>query len=259
MLLTTYMKFGNMFPNLIPEVTKIFESFEQSEDPELQQRAVEYKMMANFKDQDLINNVWGTMPEFPEREGGFHEKIKNADARHAVSVVKQNDSEHAPRRDEDDDSSSGSESEDEEEEVQAKREPPKKVDDLLDFGAMMQPAAPVSNPPAQQEGSTPFGDIFSQPAKAPAAVKPVSLRDVMTKGRGVIFSNGEVTFEMLVQKQLEEGVIKVIVKEIQGASGTVAVTGISRSESECPVQFHPTTQQSLQDCKIYFRAQCNKP
>ena len=104
------------------------------------------------------------------------------------------------------------------------------MDDLLDFGAMMQPAAPVSNPPAQKEGSTPFGDIFSAPAKAPA-LKPVNLRDIMSKGRGVIFSNGEVTFEMLVQKQLEEGVIKVIIKETQGASGTVAVTGISRSES----------------------------
>lgn len=262
MLLTTYMKFGNMFPSLVPEVTKIFESFEQSEDPELQQRAVEYKVMANFNNQDLINDVWGTMPEFPEREGGFHQKIKTADARHAISVVRQN-----VQQDEDDEGSSETEDSDEDdEEEEVAPEPVKAVDDLLDFNAMMQPAAPV-----QKEGAPsttlggpaePFGDIFATapPVKPPASSpKAVNIRDVMIKGRGVVYSDGNVTFEMLVQKQLDEGSLKVILKETEGASGSILVTGISRSEAECPVQFHPTTQQPLQGCKIYFRAQCNKP
>ena len=59
----------------------------------------------------------------------------------------------------------------------------------------------------------------------------MNIRDVMAKGRGIIYSDGAYSFEMLVQKQLDEGVVKVIIKEVEGASGSVAVQGISKSET----------------------------
>jgi len=259
MLLTTFAKFGNMFSELIPEVTKIFNSFEESEHPELQQRAIEYKVMANYRDQNLINNVWGSMPDFPERAGGFHRKIEAADKRHNVAVVDRVGGDD----DDSDDSSSGDDSDEEEEEhapkpmTQPAAEEPAAVDDLLNFG-MQTASVPEKKTITQPANNL---DIFGMgpPAYTASVPTPVNIREVMKNGRGVIYSDGNITFDMVMQKQLEEGCIKVIVKDTQGASGSIQVTGVSRSEAECPVQYHPTTPQNLQGGKIYFRALCNKP
>merc|ERR1719461_2191779 len=111
--------------------------------------------------------------------------------------------------DDDEESSSGSESEDEEEETPTKREPVNQVDDLLDFNAMMAPA--------QKEGQpSVVDDIFSAgpaPAYTASAPQKIDIQSVMSNGRGIIYSDGKLTFEMLTQKQLEEGCLKVIVKE----------------------------------------------
>ena len=77
LLLSTFMKFVNLYPEeLLEEIVDIFKSYNGSVDPELQQRAVEYQVMATYDDQDLIGQVWEAMPDFPERESNLMKIVR---------------------------------------------------------------------------------------------------------------------------------------------------------------------------------------
>lgn len=62
MLMTTYLKLVNLFPEIREEILLIFQQFENVIDPELQQRACEYLTLLQMQDTSLLEAVCEEMP-----------------------------------------------------------------------------------------------------------------------------------------------------------------------------------------------------
>ncbi|KAK9479328.1 Clathrin/coatomer adaptor, adaptin-like protein [Lipomyces japonicus] len=67
LLLSTFIKFVNLFPEIKPQLLQLFEFHSRSLDAELQQRACEYLALATQPSDDLLRTVCDEMPPFPER------------------------------------------------------------------------------------------------------------------------------------------------------------------------------------------------
>ncbi|KAK7204440.1 AP-2 complex subunit alpha [Myxozyma melibiosi] len=67
LLLSTYIKFVNLFPEIKPQLLQVFQYNSRSLDSELQQRACEYLELASLPTDDLLRTVCDEMPPFPER------------------------------------------------------------------------------------------------------------------------------------------------------------------------------------------------
>lgn len=73
LLLTTYVKFINLFPEIKSEIQNILGSNSniRCADSELQQRAVEYLSLSQIASPDVLATVLEEMPPFPERESSI--------------------------------------------------------------------------------------------------------------------------------------------------------------------------------------------
>lgn len=73
LLLTTYIKFVNLFPEIKHEIQAILKSDNniRSADAELQQRTVEYLQLSSIATSDVLATVLEEMPPFPERESSI--------------------------------------------------------------------------------------------------------------------------------------------------------------------------------------------
>uniref|UniRef100_A0A131XJL4 AP-2 complex subunit alpha n=1 Tax=Hyalomma excavatum TaxID=257692 RepID=A0A131XJL4_9ACAR len=73
LLLTTYVKFINLFPEIKTEIQNILRSNSniRCADSELQQRAVEYLSLSQIASPDVLATVLEEMPPFPERESSI--------------------------------------------------------------------------------------------------------------------------------------------------------------------------------------------
>ena len=73
LLLTTYVKFINLFPEIRNEIQTILklDSNIRSSNAELQQRTVEYLQLSQIATPDLLATVLEEMPPFPERESSI--------------------------------------------------------------------------------------------------------------------------------------------------------------------------------------------
>ncbi|KAJ7071029.1 adaptin N terminal region-domain-containing protein [Mycena amicta] len=68
LLLSTYIKWVNVFPEIKPQLLNIFERYRHVLDAELQQRACEFYALARRPEEDeLLQNVCEEMPPFPPR------------------------------------------------------------------------------------------------------------------------------------------------------------------------------------------------
>ncbi|THV04951.1 Adaptor protein complex AP-2 alpha subunit [Dendrothele bispora CBS 962.96] len=68
LLLSTYIKWVNVFPEIKPQLVTIFERYRHVLDAELQQRACEfYALASRGEDDELLQNVCEEMPPFPSR------------------------------------------------------------------------------------------------------------------------------------------------------------------------------------------------
>lgn len=81
LLLTTYIKFANVFPEIKPQITVVLNQYRHILDSELQQRACEYYTVITMPTDDLLQTVCEEMPPFPERESALLSCLykKNAD------------------------------------------------------------------------------------------------------------------------------------------------------------------------------------
>lgn len=69
LLLSTYIKWVNVFPEIKPQLVSVFDRYRHVLDSELQQRACEFYALATRGDDDeLLQNVCEEMPPFPARE-----------------------------------------------------------------------------------------------------------------------------------------------------------------------------------------------
>lgn len=78
LLLSTYIKFVNLFPEIKLHIQEILRSDNQlrNADVELQQRAVEYLQLSSVATTDVLATVLEEMPPFPERESSILAKLK---------------------------------------------------------------------------------------------------------------------------------------------------------------------------------------
>ncbi|GEM09124.1 AP-2 complex subunit alpha [Rhodotorula toruloides] len=78
LLLTTYFKWLNLFPEIHEQLVGVFEKYSHVLDAELQQRACEYLAIARMPSEELLQVVVDEMPPYPERESALLSRlIKN--------------------------------------------------------------------------------------------------------------------------------------------------------------------------------------
>ncbi|KAL8957241.1 MAG: hypothetical protein Q9183_006111, partial [Haloplaca sp. 2 TL-2023] len=74
-LLSTYIKFVNLFPEIKPQLLHVFRAYSHTLDSELQQRAFEYQSLALLATDDLLRTVCDEMPPFPERTSALLSRL----------------------------------------------------------------------------------------------------------------------------------------------------------------------------------------
>ncbi|KAM8927963.1 AP-2 complex subunit alpha-1 isoform 2-T2 [Pelodytes ibericus] len=89
LLLSTYIKFINLFPETKPTIQDVLRSDSQirNADVELQQRAVEYLKLSSIASTDVLATVLEEMPPFPERESSILAKLKKKKGPGVVSEL----------------------------------------------------------------------------------------------------------------------------------------------------------------------------
>ncbi|KAI5809297.1 adaptin N terminal region-domain-containing protein [Pyronema omphalodes] len=74
-LLSSFIKFVNLFPEIKPQLLQVFRAYSHTLDPELQQRACEYLALATLPTDDLLRTVCDEMPPFPERASALLSRL----------------------------------------------------------------------------------------------------------------------------------------------------------------------------------------
>jgi AP-2 complex subunit alpha len=74
-LLSSFVKFVNLFPEIKPQLLQVFSAYSHTLDPELQQRACEYLTLATLPTEDLLRTVCDEMPPFPERASALLSRL----------------------------------------------------------------------------------------------------------------------------------------------------------------------------------------
>lgn len=74
-LLSSFVKFVNLFPEIKPQLLQAFRAYSHSLDSELQQRACEYLALATLPTDDLLRTVCDEMPPFPERTSALLSRL----------------------------------------------------------------------------------------------------------------------------------------------------------------------------------------
>jgi AP-2 complex subunit alpha len=74
-ILSCFVKFVNLFPEIKPQLVQTFRAYSHSLDSELQQRACEYLAMASMPSDDLLRTVCDEMPPFPERTSALLSRL----------------------------------------------------------------------------------------------------------------------------------------------------------------------------------------
>lgn len=75
MILSAFVKFVNLFPEIKPQLLQAFQTYSHSLDSELQQRACEYLAMATMPSDELLRTVCDEMPPFPERASALLSRL----------------------------------------------------------------------------------------------------------------------------------------------------------------------------------------
>ena len=80
MILSCFVKFVNLFPEIKPQLLQVFRIYSHSLDPELQQRACEYLALIELPTDDLLRTVCDEMPTFPERASALLSRLHSKQA-----------------------------------------------------------------------------------------------------------------------------------------------------------------------------------
>jgi AP-2 complex subunit alpha len=81
MILSSFVKYINLFPEIKPQLVNVFSVYNHTLDPELQQRACEYLTLASLPTDDLLRTVCDEMPPFPERESALLSRLHQKHSR----------------------------------------------------------------------------------------------------------------------------------------------------------------------------------
>ncbi|XP_039584229.1 AP-2 complex subunit alpha-2 isoform X4 [Passer montanus] len=177
LLLSTYIKFVNLFPEIKTTIQDVLRSDSQlkNADVELQQRAVEYLRLSTIASTDILATVLEEMPPFPERESSILAKLKKKKGPGTVTDLEEIKKERTA-------------------DMNGTAEPatelntPSPPEDLLGLGV-----APVTkpDPPAACPGTL-LVDVFLDTASPVAPLAPGSddnFARFVCKNNGVLFEN----------------------------------------------------------------------
>ncbi|XP_073427081.1 AP-2 complex subunit alpha-1 isoform X2 [Dendrobates tinctorius] len=176
LLLSTYIKFINLFPETKPTIQDVLRSDSQirNADVELQQRAVEYLKLSSIASTDVLATVLEEMPPFPERESSILAKLKKKKGPGAVNELEEG------KKDQNSEINGGVEA------TPSTASTPSPSADLLNLRT-----APVTGSAAPNAGSL-LVDVFSDSPSAASSLAPGTednfLRFVC-KNNGVLFEN----------------------------------------------------------------------
>nr|KAF6398418.1 adaptor related protein complex 2 subunit alpha 2 [Molossus molossus] len=178
LLLSTYIKFVNLFPEVKPTIQDVLRSDSQlkNADAELQQRAVEYLRLSTVASTDILATVLEEMPPFPERESSILAKLKKKKGPGTVTGLEEGKRERGA------DVNGGPEPA-----PASATSTPSPSADLLCLGAA--PPAPTGPPPSA--GGL-LVDVFSDSPSAVAPLAPGSednFARFVCKNNGVLFEN----------------------------------------------------------------------
>ncbi|XP_069314496.1 AP-2 complex subunit alpha-1 isoform X3 [Eulemur rufifrons] len=178
LLLSTYIKFINLFPETKATIQGVLRAGSQlrNADVELQQRAVEYLTLSSVASTDVLATVLEEMPPFPERESSILAKLKRKKGPGAGSALDDG------RRDASSNDINGGV-----EPTPSTVSTPSPSADLLGLRAAPPPAAP----PAPASAGNLLVDVFDGPAAQPSlgpTPEEAFLRFVC-KNNGVLFEN----------------------------------------------------------------------
>ncbi|VDM39075.1 unnamed protein product [Toxocara canis] len=83
LLLSTYVKFCNLFPEIKATIQEVFRNDHNLRNPdaELQQRAIEYLQLSRIASPDVLATILEEMPPFPEKESSLLAKLKKSKPR----------------------------------------------------------------------------------------------------------------------------------------------------------------------------------
>ena len=79
-ILSSFIKFVNLFPEIKPQLLQVFQVYSHTLDSELQQRACEYLALATLPTDDLLRTVCDEMPPFPERASALLSRLHSKHA-----------------------------------------------------------------------------------------------------------------------------------------------------------------------------------
>ncbi|XP_064281235.1 AP-2 complex subunit alpha-2 isoform X4 [Passer domesticus] len=177
LLLSTYIKFVNLFPEIKTTIQDVLRSDSQlkNADVELQQRAVEYLRLSTIASTDILATVLEEMPPFPERESSILAKLKKKKGPGTVTDLEEIKKERSPDM-------NGTA------ECATELTTPSPAEDLLGLGA-----APVTKPdPPPACPGTLLVDVFLDTASPVAPLAPGSddnFARFVCKNNGVLFEN----------------------------------------------------------------------
>uniref|UniRef100_A0A8C6X9Z5 AP-2 complex subunit alpha n=1 Tax=Naja naja TaxID=35670 RepID=A0A8C6X9Z5_NAJNA len=180
LLLSTYIKFVNLFPEIKTTVQDVYASDSQlkNADVELQQRAVEYLRLSTIASTDILATVLEEMPPFPERESSILAKLKKKKGPNTVTDLEETKKERSSDINGSTDATLVNAS---------TASTPSPSADLLGLGA----AAVTNSVPATSSGSL-LVDVFSDNSANPASLAPGSednFARFVCKNNGVLFEN----------------------------------------------------------------------
>ncbi|XP_006868277.1 PREDICTED: AP-2 complex subunit alpha-1 isoform X3 [Chrysochloris asiatica] len=179
LLLSTYIKFINLFPETKATIQGVLRAGSQlrNADVELQQRAVEYLTLSSVASTDVLATVLEEMPPFPERESSILAKLKRKKGPGAASAL--DDSRRDPSSN---DINGGVEP------TPSTVSTPSPSADLLGLRAAPPPAAA----PAPASAGNLLVDVFSDGPAAVPSLGPTpeeAFLRFVCKNNGVLFEN----------------------------------------------------------------------
>ncbi|XP_069857041.1 AP-2 complex subunit alpha-1 isoform X1 [Dipodomys merriami] len=169
LLLSTYIKFINLFPETKATIQGVLRAGSQlrNADVELQQRAVEYLTLSSVASTDVLATVLEEMPPFPERESSILAKLKRKKGPGAASALDDG------RRDPSSNDINGGV-----EPTPSTVSTPSPSADLLGLRAAPPPAAP----PAPTAAGNLLVDVFSDGPAAPPSLGPTPEEAFLSPG-----------------------------------------------------------------------------
>ncbi|XP_072321185.1 AP-2 complex subunit alpha-2-like isoform X2 [Eucyclogobius newberryi] len=215
LLLSAYIKFINLFPEVKSTIQDVLRSDSQlrNADVELQQRAVEYLRLSSIASTDILATVLEEMPPFPERESSILAKLK-----------KKKGSMNVPDIDDSKKNMNGNgnvEHNNEADEVTVKTAATP-FTDLLNLN---------SPPPAAAAGSL-LVDVFSDfSSPAPADVAEEHFSRFVCKNNGVLYENQLLQIGLKSEYRQNLGRIYVFFGNKTSAQFTGFASSVSSSDS----------------------------